>query len=74
MERRYPSQKDKEWDFGVIAFDGFHEFLENLENQSKDEKEKGKMAVEILMHWVAKNVNNTHTSYLQEKTLSVKKF
>lgn len=29
---RYPSASSgKEWDYVVIAFDGFHEFLENLE-------------------------------------------
>lgn len=60
----YPSQK--EWDYPVIAFDGFHELIEALENTN--DKEKARHLVDILINWVVRNSNVAHFVFLGENS------
>eukprot|EP01114_Cavostelium_apophysatum_P013955 TRINITY_DN3490_c0_g1_i1.p1 TRINITY_DN3490_c0_g1~~TRINITY_DN3490_c0_g1_i1.p1 ORF type:complete len:735 (-),score=201.06 TRINITY_DN3490_c0_g1_i1:16-2220(-) len=63
----YPSQKEKEGDYAVVAFDGFHELLETLETSaSKEERDKSKELMNTLFGWAVKNSNLAHIVFLGE--------
>ncbi len=51
----YPSQK--EWDYPIVVLDGFHEFMEALDNS--DDKDKATF-VDILLQWLARNSAAAH--------------
>lgn len=42
----------------VIIFDGFQDLIQKLDNQSKEEREKGKILIDLLMKWSMNNVLN----------------
>ncbi len=67
FRNRYPIyREDAERDYAVLAFDGFPQFLENLEIQSNEEKEKGKQLLNILMDWVCRNSKVAHVVFIGE--------
>lgn len=49
-----------------MTFDGFHELLETLEMQSKEERDKAHILLDILMNWAAKSSNNAHIVFIGE--------
>ncbi len=57
---------EAEWDFPVIVFDGFHELLENFENQAAADKEKAKHLVSLLLEWVGRSCHMTHIVFVGE--------
>jgi hypothetical protein len=60
----YPTQK--EWDYPIIAFDGFHELIEALENIN--DKEKARHLVDILINWVVRNSSKAHFVFIGENS------
>jgi hypothetical protein len=53
-----------EWDYAMLVFDGFQEFLENLHEQSKEEREKGDQLINVLMEWTNRNSKSTHIVFI----------
>jgi hypothetical protein len=62
----YPSEETKEFDYVVVVFDSFHEFLENLESKSEKEKETAKQLTEILTQWAGQNASLAHIVFVGE--------
>jgi len=62
----YPRTDEKDWDYAVVTFDGFHELLERLDSQKGEEREKSKHVMHILLEWIARNTYNTHFIFAGE--------
>ena len=59
----YPTDK-REWDYPIIAFDGFPELIDTFDNSA--EKEKADVLVDILLKWVVRNSSKAHIVFLGE--------